>query len=957
MNKLNKISGELQPVHYKALAFLLSVFAMVMIVTSGRIFAYAYAYPRKNNGSMFLYFTDADGTKSEYEIYINFGDEFKKHNIASEEEGGSNWDYKNISYTVTTVYGDDSKKPTVIFNFVGNDKPDQTGHYRNVTIQFLIPRTTGADKLNDGYCKNYLNGHSITDESGSGDIFGNKHSDYYITGFTASIQELGIAVYGSEEWDNNSDMSTTSNVEVYTSALYNTYSVTWDGNGGTLIDDTGRDTWNDDYSDGTTTYDKYTKEYKYNTIYDFFKAKKSYTVSYDGNGGTVDYGNDDTEDTSKYTTAAATFNGWDEQLDSDTYRGWINNSSWEDPDSKVKYDYSKGSYNWAAYLNKYPDLIAAIRKTYNKNYDIYEPIWAIHHYNESGRSEGRDFSGTSYYDAEKAFLNLTAKANDTVYMKANYTNGSVTLPKGQKDSVTSADGSTRTDYTFKGWYTEKECKNRAGGAGDFYTPSDNITLYAGFDEKVVPLTVKQEIYVRYENTDGTYTEYSEWLNRTVPIGSTISEDWNTLDTAAWIKPDAINYTVTEDKKTYVDIKRHKYTVTYDYRTNGGTYAAKENEQVYYGKDADLSVKAQKNGWTHTGWNTDSNANAGYSSLTVTGNITVYATYRKDITVTFTDFGNVKTQNLALYNRQEYVEINVPEMTPYSGWGNVSDITAEGYSNGENISQEYISECIKTGDVLRISENMSYYAVCSAKATLSYVLNNGSANDTTKDITHTVYISASAPQEVTGVQVQLGESVKEKYSEAGYIHSYIFAVWAENSEDSDVKYSCNAQYLLKENTVMYAIWNETVTPITYYIAFDGNAGETVKNVPQTITAVYDTPVTLTVDKPDRTGLVFLSWNTRADGSGTEIAPGDTAINLSMVDGDTVTLYAQWRRREFVTVKSSNTCWSDYLIKRTMGDDDWYNTVGCMSIRELQEYPDELCEAVWHIDKYGNITQVK
>ena len=31
--------------------------------------------------------------------------------------------------------------------------------------------------------------------------------------------------------------------------------------------------------------------------------------------------------------------------------------------------------------------------------------------------------------------------------------------------------------------------------------------------------------------------------------------------------------------------------------------------------------------------------------------------------------------------------------------------------------------------------------------------------------------------------------------------------------------------------MYALWDETVTPITYYIEFDGNAGTAARNVPE------------------------------------------------------------------------------------------------------------------------------
>ena len=37
---------------------------------------------------------------------------------------------------------------------------------------------------------------------------------------------------------------------------------------------------------------------------------------------------------------------------------------------------------------------------------------------------------------------------------------------------------TRSNYAFKGWYTAASGGTTVGGAGDSYTPSANITLYA-----------------------------------------------------------------------------------------------------------------------------------------------------------------------------------------------------------------------------------------------------------------------------------------------------------------------------------------------------------------------------------------------------------------------------------------------------------------------------------------------
>lgn len=60
---------------------------------------------------------------------------------------------------------------------------------------------------------------------------------------------------------------------------------------------------------------------------------------------------------------------------------------------------------------------------------------------------------------------------------------------------------------------------------------------------------------------------------------------------------------------------------------------------------------------------------------------------------------------------------------------------------------------------------------------------------------------------------------------------------------------------------------------------------------------------------------------------------------------------------IPVKAASTMYNDTIIRRTEGDDAWYNSFGHMTINELKKYPDEKCVRVWHIDKQGNITQVK
>jgi len=423
-----------------------------------------------------------------------------------------------------------------------------------------------------------------------------------------------------------------------------------------------------------------------------------------------------------------------------------------------------------------------------------------------------------------------------------------------------------------------------------------------------------------------------------------------------------NRTQTEVKgnttvRLYYD--RTVCTVTYDYRTNGGTSADKETVKTYYGADADLSVAAYKNGWEHAGWNTKSDSETGLTRYTVTGNVTLYAVYRKDITVTFVDFAQTYKREGSMYNNDTYALIDAPQCSTYGGWENVSDVTAVGFNSRADITAEGAEKMeVKSGEEhLKIPDSITYYTVCRADVTLTYELNGGTENDTTKPVTKTVYCNAATPQEVKGFKLQLGESVKESVDLDGYTHSYAFAIWAQNSPESETRFPCNADYVLKKNTVMYAVWDETVTPITYYIEFDGNAGTAARNVPERMEVQYGEEVVLPEQKPERTGFTFMGWNTRTDGQGTEYQPQDTVKNLTTVNHATVKLYAQWKQRRIILVKAASTVYNDTIIKRIPGDEEWYDSVGHLTIDELKNYPDELCEQVWHIDKQGNITRVK
>ena len=591
-------------------------------------------------------------------------------------------------------------------------------------------------------------------------------------------------------------------------------------------------------------------------------------------------------------------------------------------------------------------------------------------YTVSGQYQTEGY--TTSVDIYRQTYNVTVTYDNADAFSAKSGEGTYRWGENVTASVTLSEKTAQYTYRFAGFETDSRLTFRNGTSKTsnpvtFVMPEENVTLKACSVSQANEYTVTVEHY--YMDTAGNYPDKPSVAEALTPYyGETLVHK----DLAREIKGLSFNENKTlqeNGNRTQTEVKgnttvrlyydRTVCTVTYDYRTNGGTSADKETVKTYYGADADLSVAAYKNGWEHAGWNTESDSETGLTRYTVTGNVTLYAVYRKDITVTFVDFAQTYKREGSMYNNDTYALIDAPQCSTYGGWENVSDVTAVGFNSRADITAEGAEKMeVKSGEEhLKIPDSITYYTVCRADVTLTYELNGGTENDTTKPVTKTVYCNAAAPQEVKGFKLQLGESVKESVDLDGYTHSYAFAIWAQNSPESETRFPCNADYVLKENTTMYALWDETVTPITYYIEFDGNAGTAARNIPDKMEVQYGEEVVLPEQKPERTGFTFMGWNTRTDGQGTEYQPQDTVKNLTTVNHATVKLYAQWKQRRIILVKAASTVYNDTIIKRIPGDEEWYDSVGHLTIDELKNYPDELCEQVWHIDKQGNITRVK
>lgn len=107
----------------------------------------------------------------------------------------------------------------------------------------------------------------------------------------------------------------------------------------------------------------------------------------------------------------------------------------------------------------------------------------------------------------------------------------------------------------------------------------------------------------------------------------------------------------------------------------------------------------------------------------------------------------------------------------------------------------------------------------------------------------------------------------------------------------VKSAATTNY--EEKTATYSL---TVKLSTYTIVFNGN-GSTSGSM-SNMSMTYDMEKNLTTNTFVKNDYSFQGWNTKSDGTGTSYSDGQSVNNLTSANGGTVTLYAQWKKNEWI-----------------------------------------------------------
>ena len=293
--------------------------------------------------------------------------------------------------------------------------------------------------------------------------------------------------------------------------------------------------------------------------------------------------------------------------------------------------------------------------TSNKESTTTAAYWYVDYYKFTGNN------GVAIQSAQQTFYSTGSSASTpsgnfgttikyTVTYDANGGNcGQTTGYATSASAAVTLPTPTRSGYIFTGWFTADSGGNPVGGAGESYTPSANITLYAQWGK---PCTVT------YNANGGSCGTTSEKYTGTVLKLPSAARDgywfsgWYTAASGGDLVGGAgENYTPTSDITLYAHWQEKiEYTVTYN--ANSGTCGTAS--ATYQGTALTLPTPT-RTGYKFNGWYTATSGgtkigDAG-ASYTPSANITLYAQWQISsytITVT-TNNATVKVNGTTVNN--------------------------------------------------------------------------------------------------------------------------------------------------------------------------------------------------------------------------------------------------------------------------------------------------------------------
>ncbi|TXK85571.1 InlB B-repeat-containing protein [Paenibacillus sp. N3.4] len=419
-----------------------------------------------------------------------------------------------------------------------------------------------------------------------------------------------------------------------------------------------------------------------------------------------------------------------------------------------------------------------------------------------------------------------AKSMNTVTFDSNGGSAVESQNVKYKEKATKPGTPTKTGYTFEGWYGDLDLKS----SFDFNTPIiDDVILIAKW-------TVNRYT-VTYNSNDGS-SVVSQNVNYNENASKPQDPTKNGYTFAGWYTDSEFNTafdfktSITSHLTLYAKWTINPYTVTFD--SNGGSAVA--SQTVDYNTKAASPAAPAKQDFIFLGWYSDNGKTAFDFNRPITGNVTLYAKWAKNVsTVSFDSNGGSTVDNQSVNYKEKAAKPADPAKTGYtfagwyvdSGWATAYDFNTA------------------------ITEDTTLYAKWSVKQyTVSFDSNEGSTVATQTAAYHTKAIEPVPP-------------TKPNFKFVGW---YL---------DSALKTAFDFNSFIIDDVALYAKW----TMNQYTITFESNGGSSVGSQ-----NVNYNEKGLKPEDPTKKGYTFAGWY--ADRGLAATYDFNTPIS------EHATLYAKW-----------------------------------------------------------------
>ena len=535
-----------------------------------------------------------------------------------------------------------------------------------------------------------------------------------------------------------------------------------------------------------------------------------------------------------------------------------------------------------------------------------------------------------YSNISRTLYAVWQKNAPTSYTVSYDANGGSGAPSSQtktQDITLTLSGTkpTRSGYTFLGWATSSSATRASYQPGGSYTANASVTLYAVWSCNHASTKTVWDTGCKWRKvcnncgatlssgtTHGPYT-YGDWVyysgsqhrrTKTCDHGdysgyeyashsaSTQYEQYSSSQHAKYsycsgcsssigaknyeshtFTSSTVNGQVVSTCSLCGYTKTSAQTYTVSYNPNGGYNAPASQTKVHGVTLALSSAVPYRNNYEFVGWSASSSATtATYTagaSYTDNASVTLYAVWRyKPVTYTVAFDANGGTNAPSSQTKTYGVALTLTTAIPtranyrFAGWSKDRNATSASYTAGGS----YTDNASVTLYAVWVYSPESY--------TVRYDANGGSGAPSSQTKTYGVPLTLSVI----------------KPTRAGYE----FLGWATSKGATVSEYAPGERYTDEASVTFYAVWR--YVPKTYTVSYDANGGS---SAPGTQTKMENVALTLASTIPAREGYTFRGWATSPTATTADYQPGG-----SYTANAAVTLYAVWEKDSYTVSYDAN-----------------------------------------------------